>query len=116
MNKAFRMIGVALGMALVALLAVTPVLAQGPATTTEDATPSMWERMHRWSNDGERQFVDEDGDGLCDICGSAAGEGYGAGGGLGANGAGSQFVDEDGDGLCDLAGSGRMGGMMRAGR
>ncbi|MCD6307874.1 MAG: hypothetical protein J7M24_02625 [Candidatus Latescibacteria bacterium] len=46
------------------------------------------------------QFVDEDGDGVCDN--HVAGE-YGRKGlGNGAN-----FVDEDGDGICDFAGTGR---------
>lgn len=46
-----------------------------------------------------QNFVDEDGDGVCDTCGnvpgSSAGNQYGQ-----ANG-GSAFVDEDGDGVCD---------------
>jgi hypothetical protein len=65
--------------------------------------------------------VDEDGDGLCDLCGEALGEGYehqqgyarengyglvdGQGrGALNRAGLNGEFVDEDGDGLCDSPG------------
>ena len=55
-----------------------------------------------------QNFVDEDGDGICDLMGTGAGNGprgpftYGyAEGGCGEN-----FVDEDGDGICDLMGTG----------
>ncbi len=41
-------------------------------------------------------FIDEDGDGICDTCGNTPGTGAG-------NGAGN-FVDEDGDGICDDCG------------
>ena len=37
-------------------------------------------------------FIDEDGDGVCDLFGEG-GQGYGQG-----------FIDEDGDGLCDITG------------
>ncbi len=57
--------------------------AQGPATGTPTPT---------------RPFVDEDGDGLCDVCGRAPGQGP---------------VDEDGDGVCDLNATGQGCGMMR---
>lgn len=47
---------------------------------------------------GSANFVDENGDGQCDLMGT----------GQGGNGAaGANFVDENGDGLCDLAGSGQ---------
>lgn len=39
-----------------------------------------------------RQFVDADGDGVCDNAGAMCG-----------------YVDEDGDGVCDLCGAGRGG-------
>ena len=42
------------------------------------------------------QFVDSDGDGLCDLCGLGANH---AGKSCGAN-----YIDEDGDGICDLCG------------
>jgi hypothetical protein len=60
--------------------------------------------------------VDEDGDGVCDVCGQASGEGLargwqfnqdgdarGSGTGWRANGEQpcDDFVDEDGDGVCD---------------
>ncbi len=45
-------------------------------------------------------FVDEDGDGLCDLCGGMMGRYARQNNGLGIN-----FVDEDGDGVCDNCGS-----------
>jgi hypothetical protein len=64
--------------------------------------------------------VDEDSDGVCDVCGQASGEGVmrgwqlnqgsdvsGSGAGWRANGEQpcDDFVDEDGDGICDLCGA-----------
>jgi len=46
------------------------------------------------------QFVDEDGDGVCDNHPDGEFGGYGLGNG-------ANFVDEDGDGICDFAGTGR---------
>lgn len=48
-------------------------------------------------------YVDEDGDGLCDVCDTyrwCGAHWRGAGRGCGRN-----YVDEDGDGVCDYAGS-----------
>jgi hypothetical protein len=51
-----------------------------------------------------RGGTDEDGDGLCDICGEALGEGQQfRGRGLGPDGE-RGGVDEDGDGICDICG------------
>ena len=49
-----------------------------------------------------QNFVDEDGDGVCDSCGGVPGSGMGSQNGNGAMG--SNFVDEDGDGVCDSCG------------
>jgi hypothetical protein len=46
-----------------------------------------------------QNFVDENGDGICDTCGNVPGSGMGNQYGKGAMG--SNFVDEDGDGVCD---------------
>lgn len=48
-----------------------------------------------------QNFIDEDGDGLCDNW---------AGGGSGRCGNGQGFIDEDGDGLCDNCGTQCVGG------
>lgn len=45
-----------------------------------------------------RNFVDADGDGVCDNCGIVHQRGMGAG-------AGKYFVDADGDGICDNYGT-----------
>jgi hypothetical protein len=72
MKKWWIALGSLVGALLLAALVTGAVFAQGPV--------------------GSGEFVDEDGDGLCDVCGGLPGEGYG------------QFVDEDGDGLCDVCG------------
>lgn len=48
-----------------------------------------------------QNFIDEDGDGLCDNW---------AGGGSGRCGNGPCFIDQDGDGLCDNCGTQCVGG------
>ncbi|RMD47865.1 MAG: hypothetical protein D6835_06935 [Candidatus Thermofonsia bacterium] len=51
-------------------------------------------------------FVDEDGDGVCDVCGGVPqGDMYGNGRRFGAAGQHPNFVDEDGDGVCDICGN-----------
>jgi len=64
------------------------------------------------------QFIDEDGDGVCDVCGNVPqGPGNGAQGGRWTDGdaavPGQNFVDEDGDGVCDLCGGTPQGPMGR---
>jgi len=93
----------AIGLSLLAILVVgvSMVAAQGPAGGDTPVAPGA-------------NFIDEDGDGQCDLCGSDqagnGGAGYGQGYGLHGNGAaGANFVDEDGDGQCDLMGTGVTG-------
>jgi hypothetical protein len=64
--------------------------------------------------------VDEDGDGICDVCGGSVGEGamrgpwFNRDGEAPWQGRGSdQFVDEDGDGVCDVCGGSVGEGTMR---
>jgi len=45
--------------------------------------------------------VDEDGDGVCDVCDQPVGDGWRANGEQPCD----DFVDEDGDGICDLCGA-----------
>lgn len=61
---------------------------------------------------GGPNFVDEDGDGVCDLMGTGQGNGpYGPRGyGNGTGVCGENFVDEDGDGVCDLMGTGQGNG------
>jgi hypothetical protein len=51
------------------------------------------------ANPSGDNFVDEDGDGICDTCDNVPGTGTGEQNGNGA--AGDNFVDLDGDGVCD---------------
>ena len=95
--------GIGIGI-VVALLAVTTIgvaLAQGP----EPGTPPL---------DRGAGIVDEDGDGICDYCGTGQEWGYPQGGPAGerfadedGDGVCDNFVDEDGDGVCDNLGAGR---------
>lgn len=99
MNKLVKIVGLIAIVATLGLVAAAPALAEEPAPA-----PSAWQRMRQWFGGDEApgagQFVDEDGDGVCDVCGGQPGEaGYGR-----AYGAGG-FVDEDGDGLCDVCGA-----------
>jgi hypothetical protein len=92
--KDSRMKKVALiGLAVLAILVigVSIAAAQGPAGDDTPVAPGA-------------NFVDEDGDGVCDLMGTgAAGNSYRHGAG------GANFVDEDGDGVCDLMGTGAAG-------
>lgn len=56
---------------------------------------------------GDCQFIDEDGDGVCDN--------YSSRGANGGN-AGQGYIDADGDGVCDNYASGRQGGCGNQGR
>ena len=101
MKKWFKLLGVSAVVVLVIAAIAGVAVAQGP--------------------------LDEDGDGVCDVCGEQAGEGvmrgwrYNQGGETEWSGrrgpAGGEipcdeFVDEDGDGVCDLCG-GAEGAPMR---
>ena len=76
--------------------------------------------------DGCGQFIDENGDGICDICGGdgpqrdgdgngrkgpkgprdgSCGKGRGPGDGTGPIDGCGQFIDENGDGICDICGT-----------
>ena len=91
MNKWFKIFGLVTVVTVVGLLILGSVaFAQGPRNGTV-AEPGI-------------NFVDQDGDGLCDTCG-AEGQMMGRMGNR-ANGAyEAGFVDLDGDGLCDNCGS-----------
>jgi hypothetical protein len=87
--KKFALIGLAVLAILV--IGVSIAAAQGPAGDDTPVAPGA-------------NFVDEDGDGVCDLMGTgAAGNSYRHGAG------GANFVDEDNDGVCDLMGTGAAG-------
>jgi hypothetical protein len=105
-SKWIRMIGIAAVVAVVGVMIVGAVaFAQEPV----NGTPT-----DQYSN-----FVDADGDGVCDICGNVPGSGQMMHG-QGQQGAmGSNFVDADGDGICDNYGAmsqGQRGGQGQHGQ
>jgi len=92
---------------LVMLAVLVPAaLAQGPVTT--EAGPQTGYGVGQMARSGEcDNFVDEDGDGVCDRTGTGPGQV-----------SGDNYVDEDGDGVCDNAGtnSGQSQQQSRSGR
>ena len=150
MKKWFAVLGSVVGALLLAMLVTSAVFAQGPVTDGDGVRDLVGEGYGRGRGHGygfvdedgmrardgapvndrygtEPEFVDEDGDGLCDVCGGLPGEGYARQEGV-ARGFGygfvdensvrardgvpvkdryetnPEFVDEDGDGLCDVHG------------
>ncbi len=84
-----------LAIAMLVMLAVLvpAAFAQGPVTT--EAGPQTGYGAGQMTRSGEcDNFVDEDGDGVCDLAGTGQGQG-----------SGDNYVDEDGDGVCDNAGT-----------
>ena len=107
MRRMIKVLGGVLLVVLVVGVFASVALAEGPMVGRGRgyrATETLGEGMRAWGNEngmrGEGTFIDEDGDGVCDVCG---GEGQGA------------FVDEDGDGVCDLCGSESHGAFARNG-
>ena len=70
---------------------------QGADDQTAPQSPYGFGRMNRGSAQAARQnrFVDENGDGVCDICGNEQGKNTEAPG----------FTDENNDGVCDHLGT-----------
>jgi len=105
--KVWKMAALAALVVAIGLVAAAPALAEEPA----DAAPT-WQRWFRGIDaKGECAFVDEDGDGLCDVCGRAPGECDG-----------ERARDGEGDGPRGPSADGRSlaqgvrGGMMRGSR
>ncbi len=97
MNKFFGMI------ALVAMLIFV--------TTNADAQGRNGKGNNNNGNHGQVNFIDTDGDGICDNFVDSDGDGkcdHCAG-----LGSGTGFIDEDGDGKCDNAGTGKRGNGTR---
>jgi len=97
-----------LAMAMLVMLAVLvpAAMAQGPVATVD--APQTGYGVGQMNQSGTcDNFVDEDGDGVCDLAGSGQGQG-----------SGDSYVDEDGDGVCDNAGtnSGQSQQQSRGGR
>lgn len=103
--------------ALVAVLAgimLTPALSHAAFGKRTAKIMTKLKAVHQAAMMNQTGFVDEDGDGVCDLCGNVPGSGEGAnfidedGDGVCDNygtGEGTGFVDEDGDGVCDNCGS-----------
>jgi hypothetical protein len=81
---------------------VTPPVSQGPNFVDEDGD-GVCDNMGKGLRNGKgKGFVDADGDGKCDNMGTGRGLKRGQAG----DGTGSNFVDADGDGVCDNMGKG----------
>ncbi len=98
--------------ALIAVVMLAPAAyAQGPGGRGQQPGQGTRQQQPGQGLCTGDNFVDNDGDGVCDYAGNGqmgrrgmAGQGQGTGMGAG-------FVDNDGDGVCDYAGSGmRRGG------
>lgn len=85
---------------------VSPGLYQGPNFIDEngDGVCDLMGSGAFGNGQAGANFIDENGDGVCDLAGT--GEGYGPFG-YAHRVCAENFVDEDGDGLCDLIGSGQ---------
>ena len=110
-------IGAVFALAVVALVGSTTAYAAGYGgghhgwyanhTQAVSTTPPSWPGSCWRDTDGDGATdtwsgpcADEDGDGVCDLCGRT---GYG-------------YVDADGNGICDNYGTGRAGGGHHSGR
>ncbi|HEY85862.1 MAG TPA: hypothetical protein G4N96_12215 [Chloroflexi bacterium] len=102
-SKWIRMIGIATVVAVVGVMIVSAVaFAQGPVNGT--------------STDQYSNFVDLDGDGVCDTCGNVPGSGQMMRGQRQKGAMDSNFVDLDGDGVCDTCGNVPGSGQMMRGQ
>jgi len=89
--KKWIVFGILTVVALTALIFTGVVLAQGPQGSERHLGYGRGHGYMHEDGDGMRgRFVDEDGDGVCDLRGTDQGHEHGRG-----------FVDEDGDGVCD---------------
>ena len=103
--KRYMIVGIAvvaiLGIAITMALASNPAMAdnildgagQVGTAIDEGVNTETAVTQDPIANPSGQNFVDEDGDGICDTCGNIPGTG------------GSNFVDEDGDGVCDTCGN-----------
>jgi hypothetical protein len=87
-----------IGLSLLAIMLLGTSLAMAYDSPEEYVPPGTPQELQG------PNFVDEDGDGQCDLMGTA-----GFGRGREGAGEGPNFIDENGDGVCDLAGSGLAG-------
>lgn len=94
---------------VIALVSNTPI-AKALGTTdpvesvlTEDVNVETAVTQEQPAVPTGQNFVDADGDGVCDTCGNVPGTGMGNQHGSGMMG--SNFVDADGDGVCDTCGN-----------
>ena len=109
--KRFMIVGIAvvaiLGIAITMALASNPAMADNAFDGTgqlelvvdEGLTGETAVTQDPIANPTGQNFVDEDGDGVCDTCDNITGMGTYSHSGQGA--VGSNFVDLDGDGVCD---------------
>ncbi len=113
--KRYMIVGIAvvaiLGIAITMALASNPAMAdnafggagQADSAIDEGVNTETAVTQDPIATPAGQNFVDENGDGICDTCGNIPGTGTGNQNGNGA--AGSNFVDLDGDGVCDTCGT-----------
>ena len=107
--KKWIVFGILTVVALTALIFTGVVLAQGPQGSERHLGYGRGHGYMHEDGDGMRgRFVDEDGDGVCDLRGTDQGHEHGRGF-VDEDGDGvcDRFVDADGDGVCDLHGTGQ---------
>jgi hypothetical protein len=92
---------IVLTMAVLVIVAVLvpAAFAQGPVNGDQNNGTGYGPGRMNGNGAGQcDEFVDEDGDGICDLAGTGQGQGTGPG-----------YEDADGDGVCDHAGTGQQG-------
>lgn len=110
-----RKLMVTLALALVMVLSVSAaVFAQGPGPANTQGGQQMWQQQDGTGLGTCTDFVDEDGDGVCDnalmdgthaqagMMARRGGQSQMQGQMLRGQGLGEDFVDANGDGVCDL--------------
>ena len=122
-----------LALALLIALPIYGLAAEAAALPEETQTIAYGGQFGRRNQTNAHQptFVDENNDGVCDLCGNVQGAGYvdadgdgvcdNCGNVQGANAQAPGFIDADGNGVCDNLGTaqqyqGRMGSTRGMGR
>lgn len=104
-------IGLVLAIALVLILSGGLNAQQDSAKTQEQQTVQQQVNVQAQQMNRGMNFIDENGNGICDRYEQGQGMGSRGKGGMGQN-----FIDEDGNGICDHRGERGMGMQQHQGR